>query len=263
MFLKLYEMNKAFFTSAAKRNSYYFYNCLNTHRKFKPLTLKTRWKAGRNDSGRIVIRTKGSLLIRQRLFKINYNFRYLKMGLLASFNFIPLKNKILSLIFFSNGAVTYYISNEDSKLFSMFFFNFHKKLKKFKFFKIHLMLIQIKKLSFVSCLEISPGKGAQYSRSSGTKSKIIKFDKDTHSALVQLPSGIKKVISHYSFALLGRVANATHSRCANGKAGYWRSFGIKSIVRGVAKNPVDHPHGGRTKAIKYPRTPWGKTTKFK
>jgi large subunit ribosomal protein L2 len=54
-----------------------------------------------------------------------------------------------------------------------------------------------------------------------------------------------------------------HSRCANTKSGYWRSFGLKSIVRGVAMNPVDHPHGGRTKAIRYQRTPWGKTTKYK
>ena len=54
-----------------------------------------------------------------------------------------------------------------------------------------------------------------------------------------------------------------HLNCTNGKAGYWRSFGIKSLVRGVAMNPVDHPHGGRTKSIKYPQTPWGKTTKFK
>jgi large subunit ribosomal protein L2 len=50
---------------------------------------------------------------------------------------------------------------------------------------------------------------------------------------------------------------------SNGKAGYWRLFGVKPLVRGVAMNPVDHPHGGRTKSIRYPRTPWGKTTKFK
>jgi large subunit ribosomal protein L2 len=49
----------------------------------------------------------------------------------------------------------------------------------------------------------------------------------------------------------------------NGKAGFWRSFGHKPIVRGVAMNPVDHPHGGRTKAIKHQRTPWGLTTKYK
>jgi large subunit ribosomal protein L2 len=49
----------------------------------------------------------------------------------------------------------------------------------------------------------------------------------------------------------------------NTRSGYWRNFGLKPHVRGVARNPVDHPHGGRAKSIKYPRTPWGKTTKYK
>ena len=125
------------------------------------------------------------------------------------------------------------------------------------------MLFQIKKLSFISCLELLPGSGAQYTRSSGTRSKIIKFDLDTYSVLVKLSSGVKKIFSYYSFVMLGRLAVENHFNCLNGKAGYWRSFGNKPLVRGVAMNPVDHPHGGRTKAVKYPRTPWGKTTKFK
>jgi large subunit ribosomal protein L2 len=125
------------------------------------------------------------------------------------------------------------------------------------------MIFQIKKLSFISCLELLPGLGAQYVRSSGTKARIIKLDSSSHSALIQLPSGVKKIFSYYSFVMLGRLSLAENLNFLNGKAGYWRSFGLKSLVRGVAMNPVDHPHGGRTKAVKYPRTPWGKTTKFK
>jgi large subunit ribosomal protein L2 len=63
--------------------------------------------------------------------------------------------------------------------------------------------------------------------------------------------------------MLNKISLSEHSNMSNGKAGYWRSFGSKSLVRGVAMNPVDHPNGGRTKSIKYPRTPWGKTTKYK
>lgn len=263
MFLNFYEMNKSFFTSSAKRNSYNFYTSLNTHLKYKPLMLRSLWLAGRNHSGRIILRTRGSMIKKNSNYKLNYNFRYLKMGIISSFNFIPFKNKIISLIIFSNGSATYYTASENFKLFNIFYFNLNKKFKKFNFINIHLMLIQIKKLSAVSCLEITPGLGSQYSRSPGTKSKIIKFDKNSHSALIELPSGIKKIFSFYSFVLIGQVANSLHSKYLNGKAGYWRSFGFKSMVRGVAKNPVDHPHGGRTKAIKYPRTPWGKTTKFK
>jgi len=136
-------------------------------------------------------------------------------------------------------------------------------MQKIKLKNTLLMLFQIKKLSYVSYLEILPGKGSQYTRSSGTKSRLIKFDTDNHTVLIQLPSGIKKIFSYYSLVFLGRISLEENSNCLNGKAGFWRNFGIKPLVRGVAMNPVDHPHGGRTKAIKYPRTPWGKTTKYK
>ena len=81
--------------------------------------------------------------------------------------------------------------------------------------------------------------------------------------MVHLPSGVRKIISTFSLALPSRCAAMEKRNLRNTKSGYARSFGFKSVVRGVAMNPVDHPHGGRTKAIKYPRTPWGKTTKFK
>jgi ribosomal protein L2 len=98
--------------------------------------------------------------------------------------------------------------------------NFHKKLKRVFFKSIFLMIFQIKKLSFISCLEIVPGRGAQYSRSPGVKSKLLSFEKARHSALVQLPSGFKKVFSYYSFVLLGQLALPLHKKSANGKAGY-------------------------------------------
>ena len=231
----------------------------------KKLSLYKKWKAGRNDSGKVVIRTKASLLKKNKLIKINYNLRYKRLGFISSFQFIPFKNKTISLVYFSNGSFTYYLNNDNFKLFSFLFYNLPKKLKKIKtrMKNFLFMLFQIKKLSFVSCLELLPGKGSQYTRSSGTKSRIVKFDYENHTVFVQLPSGVKKIFSYYSFVMLGQMSVSQHLNCTNGKAGYWRSFGIKSLVRGVAMNPVDHPHGGRTKSIKYPQTPWGKTTKFK
>lgn len=84
-----------------------------------------------------------------------------------------------------------------------------------------------------------------------------------HVAVVKLPSGVRKFFSMYSIMTDGRCALRLKRKFSNTKSGYWRSYGQKPHVRGVARNPVDHPHGGRTKSIKYPRTPWGKTTKFK
>jgi ribosomal protein L2 len=151
---------------------------------------------------------------------INYNLRYFKLGFISSFNFIPFKNKLISLIVFSNGAFSYYLTTENYKLFSFIYFNLYKNLKKIKLKSTFFMLFQIKKLSFVSCLEIVPGKGAQYSRSSGTKSRIIKFDKDNHSVLIKLSSGVKKIFSYYSFVLLGQLSLQDNKNFQNGKAGY-------------------------------------------
>jgi large subunit ribosomal protein L2 len=63
--------------------------------------------------------------------------------------------------------------------------------------------------------------------------------------------------------MLGQLSLKNNKNFQNGKAGYWRMFGSKSLVRGVAMNAVDHPHGGRTKSVKCPKTPWGKPTKLK
>lgn len=112
-------------------------------------------------------------------------------------------------------------------------------------------------------LEIIPGRGAQYARSSGTKAHLIKVDMSSHTALVKLPSGVRKIFSAYSLVMFGAVSLKNKRLLRNTRSGYWRNFGVNSRTRGVACNPHDHPHGGRTKAIKYPRTPWGKTTKFK
>jgi large subunit ribosomal protein L2 len=263
LFLKLINLQKTFFTSAASRTAYFFFNKLNFQNKIKKFTFSKKWNSGRNDSGRIVVRTKSSLLRKNKIININYNLRYLRLGFVSSFQFIPFKNKLLSLIFFSNGCFTYYISNDNFKLFSFIHYNFFKKLKKIKNKNFIFMLFQIKKLSFISNIELLPGKNSQYTRSPGTKSRIIKFDNENQTVFVQLSSGVKKIFSYYSVCMLNAISMSDHSKCTNGKAGYWRTFGIKSLVRGVAMNPVDHPHGGRTKSVKYPRTPWGKTTKFK
>lgn len=126
------------------------------------------------------------------------------------------------------------------------------------------MLIQQKKNSPINHIEQYPLIGSQYTRSFGSKSSIIKLDTRTGLSIVKLSSGLKKVFSAFSLANEGHSnIKILKNRLVDTKSGNWRRHGSKSKVRGVAKNPVDHPHGGRTNSIKYPRTPWGKTTKFK
>lgn len=76
-----------------------------------------------------------------------------------------------------------------------------------------------------------------------------------HVALVKLPSGVKKYFSIYSIALADACTLQIKKKLSTRQSGFFQCLGYKSKVRGVAKNPVDHPHGGRTKSIKYPRTP--------
>lgn len=263
MSFKLFKLKIVPFTSPACRFTFRYFSYWNYQYKHKKLSTYLKWIAGRNDSGRIVFRTKGSTALKRKSININYNYRWRKIAVLGTFQFVPLTNKILSLIFFANGMVNYVVTTEFQKLFSYVMWSTKKKLKRLNIRILCLMIGKFKRLSYISLIEFYPGKGAQYCRSAGTASRIIKFDHDLHTVLLQLPSKVKKIISYYSLAFLGKVALKTSKICSSNKAGYWRNFGFKPIVRGVAMNPVDHPHGGRAKSVKYPRTPWGKTTKFK
>jgi len=263
LIFKNFTLTTKFYTSPASRKITFFPSESLIADKFKNLTTRFKNLAGRSPRGRIIFRTKTSLLFKKKSTRINYSLRFKRLGTIASFSFIPYKNKLLSLIFFSNGSVSYFLSTDSHVLFSFFYSNCEKKLKKIKMKSTHFMLFQIKKLSFISFLEITPGSCAQYVRSSGTKARLIAFDKTQHTCLLQLPSGVKKIFSYYSFALLGPLSISFHKKRLNGKAGFWRKFGRKPIVRGVAMNAVDHPHGGRTKSVKNQRTPWGKITKRK
>lgn len=263
MFLKLFSLKYQPYKSGASRNSYLFQNRLNVQFKHKKLSIYRKWKAGKGFNGRTIFWTRAALLKKQKSFQINYNFKYNTISTICSFQFIPFKNKLLSLLIFKNGEACYVITTEKHKLFSYILFNTKKRFKKLKFKSIFFMLFQIKKLTLICLLELYPGLSIQYCRGAGSYGKLMRLDATNHTALVQLPSGLKKIFSFYSFAFLGKVALSAHSRFTTTKAGYWRNFGVKPSVRGVAMNPVDHPHGGRGKSVKYPRTPWGKTTKFK
>lgn len=263
MFLPLIEFKKLSYRSNASRYITKFFNHFALQLKYKNLILKKKWNSGRNDSGKIVLWTKGSLKRKFLSPRINYNLRYNRLGFIATFQFIPYSNKMLSLIYYCNGMINYINASDNFVLFEYFYWNRLQKTQKF-FSKIFWsILFLFKKLIFISFIELKPLKGAQYVLSAGTKAKLFAIDKTTYSCLVQLPSKLKKTFSCFSVALIGQNLLAENKKYMNTKSGYWRSFGVKPVVRGVAMNAVDHPHGGRTKSVRYPRTPWGKTTKKK
>lgn len=113
-------------------------------------------------------------------------------------------------------------------------------------------------------IEMKPGKGAQIARSAGTYAQLV--GKDINMALVKLRSGEVRMVSSNCRATIGAVSNPDQQNIMIGKAGRSRWLGIKPSVRGVAMNPVDHPHGGgegKTSGGRHPVTPWGKCTKGK
>jgi len=116
--------------------------------------------------------------------------------------------------------------------------------------------------SVVHCVELKPGKGGQMARSAGASAQLVA--REGSYATLRLRSGeMRKVLSECR-ATLGEVSNSEHSLKQLGKAGATRWRGKRPTVRGVAMNPVDHPHGGgegRTSGGRHPVTPWGVPTK--
>jgi len=121
--------------------------------------------------------------------------------------------------------------------------------------QIFFLILQLPKFKLVSSLETYPHKGVQYVKSPGSKAYINKIDTTLNLSLIKLPSGVHKVFSIYSVGSLGCTPFTPQNIRTQAKAGFFKKSGKKSLSRGVAKNPVDHPHGGRNKAIRYQRTP--------
>lgn len=259
MFLRKYKIVSGASRNIVKINSKWFLK-----KKFTQLLWTKKSKAGRTNTGRISVWSKGSILKKVRFPKINYNFRYSNIIFISTFQLIPFQNKLVSLCFLSTGGVTYLQSTTQFRI-----FDFFKAPLKIKNQLNHIiqpivsLLVRIKLLSKTSLLELYPGSGVQYVRSSGSSARFLNINWLNHTALIILPSGVRKSFSLYSIASIGAVDLKIKRLLRNTKAGFWVTYGNKSRTRGVAMNPVDHPHGGRTKTIKNPRTPWGKPTKKK
>jgi len=116
--------------------------------------------------------------------------------------------------------------------------------------------------SNIHCVEMKPGKGAQIARSAGTSVQLVA--REGQYATLRLRSGEVRRVPSDCRATVGEVSNGEHNLRSIGKAGAMRWRGVRPTVRGVAMNPVDHPHGGgegRTSGGRHPVSPWGTPTK--
>ena len=118
--------------------------------------------------------------------------------------------------------------------------------------------------TIVHNVELKPGKGGQMARAAGAYAQLV--GRDQGYALLRMKSGETRMVSSECMATVGAVSNPDHLNESLGKAGRKRWMGIRPGVRGVAMNPIDHPHGGgegRTSGGRHPVSPWGKPTKGK
>jgi large subunit ribosomal protein L2 len=113
--------------------------------------------------------------------------------------------------------------------------------------------------TIVHNVELKVGRGGQLARSAGSYVQLV--GRDSGWAVLKLNSGETRKVRADCMATVGAVSNPDHSNTVTGKAGRTRWKGIRSTVRSIAMNPVDHPNGGRTKGGKHWATPWGKPTK--
>jgi len=127
----------------------------------------------------------------------------------------------------------------------------------------NLLLRYIPSGTLIHNIELFKGQGGQIVRGAGTVAQIMAKEGDT--AHIRLPSGEVRLVSLDCHATIGQVGNIEHEAIAIGKAGRSRWMGIRPTVRGLAMNPVDHPHGGGEgksgQGNPHPVTPWGKPTK--
>lgn len=174
----------------------------------------------------------------------------------------PYNNVMYSLTAHASGLLLNQRQSSFRDLFSFSYGKFYTSWLQFFFPNpTQALIFTLKPYTRISFIPSHPGYKPIYCLSSGAEAIILSHNINQHTSLVKLPSGVRKIFSYYSLTNLGGVSFKEKRHLVNTKSGFWRSQGKSSLVRGVAMNPVDHPHGGRTNAIRYPRTPWGKTTK--
>lgn len=201
-----------------------------------------KFNSGRNKQGCIIFRTRGSLQ-----FKQIYRFVDFKMFLARFIPYIvfdivydPYRNNFLMLVYYLNGICSYRIFIEGVQLGS-FYSNFYDLNRAGS-----ICLLKNAPLGKDVSLVSSFFKKSIFSRSAGSFSFVLKLDYKLKLALLKLMSGLKYLVSFYNYCVLGKVNNFFYNNLYFGKAGKKKGLGYKQVVRGIARNPVDHPNGGRT-----------------
>ena len=227
-------------------------------RPYKPLVESKQRISGRNNQGRLTIWRRGGGHKRQ--YRV-IDFKRDKTGVPArvtTVEYDPNRSAFISLLHYADGDKRYILYPSGLKVGDRVVSGPEADIVVGN----ALPLRNIPAGTVVHNLELRLGKGGQLVRSAGGAAQLL--SKEGDYALVRLPSGEVRRIHVDCMASIGQVGNVDHENVAIGKAGRRRWMGIRPTVRGVAKNPVDHPHGGgegRTSGGRHPVTPFGQPTR--
>ena len=231
---------------------------LTAHKPEKKLTTALRKKAGRNNTGRIMVRRRGGGH-KRRYRIIDYKRNKFNIeGKVATIEYDPNRSAYISLIHYSDGDKRYIISPLNIKVGDKIISGEKVPLKTGN----ALRLSNIPSGLFVHNIELVPGRGGQMVRSAGGYAQIMAHDGGFTT--LKLPSGEIRMVPDKCMATVGQIGNRTYEQVISGKAGRSRWLGRRPKVRGVVMNPVDHPHGGgegKSSGGRHPVTPWGMPTK--
>jgi large subunit ribosomal protein L2 len=225
---------------------------------YAPLLEKKSKSGGRNNNGRITTRHKGGGH-RQHYRVIDFKRNKDGVpGVVERLEYDPNRSANIALIKYIDGERRYIIAPKGVSAGTEILSGAEAPIKPGNC----LQLVNIPVGSTIHCIELKPGKGAQLARSAGASVQLVA--REGKHATIRLRSGeMRKVLAECK-ATIGEVGNSEHSLRKLGKAGATRWRGVRPTVRGVAMNPVDHPHGGgegRTSGGRHPVTPWGVPTK--
>ena len=225
---------------------------------YAPLVEKQAKTGGRNNTGRITTRHKGGG--HKRRYR-SVDFKRTKDGIKAAverLEYDPNRSAHIALIRYADGERAYIIAPRGLKAGDTVMSGAEAPIAPGNC----LPLRSIPVGSVVHNIELQKGRGAQIARAAGASVQIIAREGDY--ATLRLRSGEMRKVHSDCRAVIGEVGNSDHNLRSLGKAGAKRWRGIRPTVRGVAMNPVDHPHGGgegRTSGGRHPVSPWGTPTK--
>ena len=213
---------------------------------------------GRGGGGRVAVRFRGGGA--KRLYR-QVDFKRRKWNVPATverLEYDPNRSAFIALIRYADGELSYIIAPQRLKAGDEVVAGERVDVKPGNAMPLRGMPIG----AIIHNVEMKPEKGAQMARSAGAYAQLV--GRDAGYAQIRLGSGELRMVLDGCMATIGAVSNPDHMNQNYGKAGRVRHMGFRPHVRGVAMNPVDHPHGGgegKTSGGRHPVTPWGKPTK--